>query len=215
MKVWKRYRKFLLAGEWHIHTHYTDGRNSVSEYCRSASELGIPLVAFTEHVRKKLDYNFDAFIEDIERARDEFDLIILSGCEAKVLPDGNLDVSEEILTMVDYPVFSYHSFPPDSDLYLQSLRNVLNNKYVNAWAHPNALMDIRGMHISDENLKGVFQCMKENDILLERNQKYGVPDPAWMAMANSYEICLVRGSDCHGIEEMRENSLLMGRSSSP
>jgi putative hydrolase len=212
MKIWRKYRKFLLSGEWHIHTCYTDGRNSVSDYCKRASDLGIPLVAFTEHVTKNLDYNFDAFIEEIERARDQFDLIILSGCEAKVLPDGNLDVSEEILTRVDYPVFSYHSFPSDSDLYLQTLLNVLNNKYVNSWAHPGALMDIRGIHISDENLGDVFQCMKQNDILLERNQKYGVPNSSWMAMADTYKICLVRGSDCHGIEEMRGNTPFTGRS---
>jgi putative hydrolase len=206
MKVWKKYRKFLLSGEWHIHTRYTDGRDSVHDYCRRASELQIPLLAFTEHVRKTPDYDFNAFIGDIERVRDEFDLIILSGCEAKVLPDGDLDVSEEILRAVDYPVFSYHSFPPDTGLYVKTLLHVLNNRCVNTWAHPHALMENRGILLSDKDRESIFQCLKQNDVLLERNQKYGVPDPTWLRMAEWYGIDLVRGSDCHGTDELRQQS---------
>ena len=56
----------LNKGEWHIHTDYTDGKNSVFEYCKVAERLGIPLLAFTEHVRKKMDYDFDQFVEDVQ-----------------------------------------------------------------------------------------------------------------------------------------------------
>jgi DNA polymerase (family 10)/putative hydrolase len=85
MKTWKKYVDYLLEGEWHIHTNYTDGKNTVFEYCEKAVEIGIPLLAFTEHVRKELTYDFNQFLNEIEEAREEFDLIILSGCEAKVL----------------------------------------------------------------------------------------------------------------------------------
>ena len=72
--------------------------------------MNVPLLAFTEHVRKNLDYDFNDLLDDIEKAREEFDLIILSGVEAKVLADGDLDVEDWILKEVDYSIFAFHSF---------------------------------------------------------------------------------------------------------
>ena len=68
-----------------MHTNYTDGKNTVFEYCKQAEKNGLELIAFTEHVRKKLDYNFDEFLADVYAAKDKFDLEILAGCEVKVL----------------------------------------------------------------------------------------------------------------------------------
>ncbi len=131
MKTWKKYIDYLLKGRWHIHTIYTDGKTNVSEYCKKAVELNVPLLAFTEHVRKNLDYDFNDLLDDIEKAREEFDLIILSGVEAKVLADGDLDVEDWILKEVDYSIFAFHSFPKDIDLYKKCLEYILKNDYIN------------------------------------------------------------------------------------
>lgn len=66
MKTWQRYPEFLIKGEWHVHTCYTDGQNTIDECCQKAVEIGIPLIAFTEHVRKNLNYDFHNFLNDIE-----------------------------------------------------------------------------------------------------------------------------------------------------
>ena len=98
MKRWHKYEYYLLKGDWHVHTNYTDGKNTVFEYCKQAEENGLELIAFTEHVRKKLDYDFDDFVAEVYSAKDKFDLEILAGCEAKVLDsEGTLDVSDDIL----------------------------------------------------------------------------------------------------------------------
>ena len=36
----EEYSQYLLSGEWHIHTNYSDGENSVDDYCKRAVELG-------------------------------------------------------------------------------------------------------------------------------------------------------------------------------
>ena len=53
MKTWKKYIDYLLVGEWHIHTSYTDGKNSVFEYCEKAIEVDIPLLALTLKKQEK------------------------------------------------------------------------------------------------------------------------------------------------------------------
>lgn len=205
MKVWKKYTNYLLSGEWHVHTNYTDGKNTVREYCERAMELGIPLIAFTEHVRRMLDYDFNDFLNDIEKAREEFDLIILSGCEAKVLPNGELDVEDWILREVDYPIFAFHSFPRDLDLYLGSLKKVLRNKYVNTWAHPGVFLRRYGFELGGDDLINIFKLMNKHEVLLEINSRYNVPSKEWIDLAKGYGVGVVHGSDAHSLEAIDKN----------
>ncbi len=201
MKVWRKYEGYLLIGEWHIHTSYTDGKNTVFEYCHMAEKLNVPLIAFTEHVRRKLTYDFNQFMDDIERARDEFNIIILSGCEAKVLPGGELDVERDILREVDYPILAFHSFPDDPELYVSSLINALRNPYVNAWAHPGKFLREKKLSLSKDELKEIFSVMKENDVLLEVNSRYHLPEKMWLELAKDIGVELVRGDDLHSVED--------------
>jgi len=203
MKIWKKYSQYLLSGEWHIHTNYTDGANSIDDYCKRAVELGIPLIAFTEHVRRNLRYDFSSYLDDIERAKDLYDLIVLSGCEVKVLPEGFLDIDDSILKQVDYPIFAFHSFPKSIDIYLDALYIVLKNPYVNTWAHPGVFLKKAGLDLPKSELKHVFRTIRENEILIELNVKYNAPSDEWINLARQHRINLVRGSDCHRIEELQ------------
>ena len=204
MKIWKKYEKYLLTGEWHIHTNYTDGSNTVDEISQYALEKGIPLIAFTEHVRRHMDYNFEDFMEDIDRAREKYpQLIILSGVEAKVLPDGSLDVDENIIKEVDYPIFAYHSFPDDIEVYMRTLSVVVKNEYVNTWAHPGLFLLKRGYGVRDIDIVRILREMRENDVLLEINYKYNLPFAEWLTKAKEMGVELVKGGDIHSIQDLK------------
>lgn len=202
MKVWERYSEYLQTGEWHIHTSYTDGKNTIEEYCMRAVQLGVPLIAFTEHVRKNLTYNFDQFLSDIQVARETYDLIILSGCEAKVLPNGTPDADHDILSKVDYPIFSYHSFPPDPGLYLDTLHMIIQNPFVNAWAHPASFFRGFGIDLSSVDLESIYEELNRFNVLVEINKKYDQVFPALNALVERYEGGRVRGSDCHTVDQL-------------
>ena len=203
MKTWQEYKDYLMLGNWHIHTNFTDGKNTVMEYCKEAIKKKIPLIAFTEHVRRELTYDFNLLLDEIEKARREFpNLIILSGCEAKVLPDGTLDVNDEIIKKVDYAVMAYHSFPKDKELYLKTLKKAIKNPFVNAWVHPGLFLKKTGFELKDEELNEVFGLMKEHEVLLEINKKYDLPPKHWIEQAKKMGVLLVRGNDTHSINEL-------------
>ncbi len=203
MKTWEEYKDFLMKGNWHIHTSYTDGKNTVFDYCREAIKRNVPLLAFTEHVRKEVRYNFDKLLEDIDKAREEFpDLIILSGCEAKVLPDGTLDVNKKLIKKVDYPIMAYHSFPKDKELYLKTLKKTIKNPFVNSWAHPGLFLNKTGFELKDEELGEIFELMKKHRVLLEINKKYELPPEQWIKQAKRKGVLLVRGNDTHSVNEL-------------
>ncbi len=211
MKTWKKYENFLISGEWHVHTAYTDGHNTVEELCEEAERRGIPLIAFTEHVRRKLNYSFEDLLYDIERAKEEHpSLVILSGVEAKVLPDGSLDVSEDIIREVDYPVFAFHSFPDDLATYVDALHAVINGGKAHTWAHPGVFLIKHNFDPYSIPVEKIIRLLKENDILLEINGKYNLPFKQWIAIACKYNVKFVCGSDIHRISEFDRRTNICG-----
>ncbi len=62
-----------------MHTSYTDGKNTVDEYCQKAQEKGYPLICFAEHIRIEPTYSPDDYLADISRADDKYDIPVLGG----------------------------------------------------------------------------------------------------------------------------------------
>ncbi len=104
-----------LTWNYHSHTNYTDGFHSLEEIAKYCDEHGIKELAITEHVRKKLTYDFDKLLADIKRVNRKFGVHIFSGIEAKILPDGTLDCPDEIKKKVDIIIGSVHGLGGMSD----------------------------------------------------------------------------------------------------
>ena len=207
MKTWQRYEAYLLTGEWHIHTSHTDGKNSIAEYCEAALKNSISLLAFTEHVAKKLTYSFDNLLEEVNKAKSKYDdLIILSGCEVKVLPDGSLNVLDEVIERVDYPIFAFHAFPEDPDLFLNCLKEALADSRLNAWAHPFSFLAKNNTHLDLKVVEEILRMMKKYDVLLECNRKHDGLPSEWSELANKIGVSIVNGNDIHSINDIRTPS---------
>lgn len=198
-----KHEKYLLSGEWHIHTNYTDGKNSVNEYCKRAARLGLPLIAFTEHVRKVLTYNFHDLVKEIEKSKESYpELTILTGCEAKVLENGDIDVSSDVIQECDIVLMAFHSFPDDKAKYLNALMKALTNPIVDIWAHPGLLPSCKGNQLTDEEVTEVLNLARDNEVLIEINRKYHLPPARWFQIGRKHEMKFVRGSDIHSVREM-------------
>jgi len=206
MKVWKKFDDFLLDGEWHIHTDYTDGDSKIIDLVKKAEEIGLPLIAFTEHIRPKLTYDFNQFLEDIRNAKKKFRKIeILSGVEAKVLPKKGLNY-ENYFDVVDYVAFAFHKFPKKKGLYLKRLKEAIRNEYTDAWAHPGLFFQKNKICLSKKALVNILDMMEKERVMLEINKKYNLPEVSWMNEGREIGVKMVRGSDIHSVEELKKNS---------
>jgi len=204
MRQWERFGTLRMTGEWHAHTSYTDGSSTVDEMCHEAERRCVPLIAFTEHVRRSLGYDLGALLDDIEKARSKYRLNILSGCEAKVLPRGELDVDEDVLSRVDYPVFAFHSFPNDKAVFLDSLHEVIRSGRAQTWAHPSTFEAKLGFVLTDAELRAVMSDMAAHKVALELNSKYPAPGKRWIELAMEEGVTLVRGSDAHSVDDLKK-----------
>ena len=199
------YLPVLKYGDAHVHTDYADGKNTVREYCQKALHNNLKAITFAEHVRKNLDYNFDNFLLDIEKARREFpQLVVLSGCEVKVLnTEGELDAPENVLGQCEIVIGVFHSFKhEDKRSYLAALKAMLKNPVVDIWGHPTLFLKEHDIKLEEEDLGEIINICIEKDVLMERNLKYDVPDADFVRLAVNKGAKFVIGSDAHSVDEL-------------
>ena len=197
-------RKYIF----HLHTNYTDGTSSVEDYCLWASKNRYDAIVFTEHVRKKLSYNFEDFLSDIGAARLNFpELDVLVGVEAKVLPKGILDMPKAILSDTDVICFACHSFPNNISMYEKALKKVFSDarwkKYFRVWVHPGFFLKRLGL--LDDHLhllEDMISFAVEEGVFIENNIKYGLPPV--QINKNKFSANLITGLDAHSVESMEK-----------
>lgn len=202
--------KIILKKKYisHIHTTYTDGLNSVEDYCSWAAGHSYEAVIFSEHVREKMSYNFDNYIQDIENARLFFpSLKILIGAESRVLPNGKLDISVQVLSHIQVLFFACHEFPNNVELYKTALTIIFKDKklkkYPRVWAHPGSFFKRR--KYSDESfavLNKLIEIACNEDILIEKNLRDKLPPQKTLEKISPSNIII--GHDAHSIESIRD-----------
>ena len=104
-----------IRGDLHMHTSYSDGRDSIVEMVQVAESLGYEYIAITDHserswasrtvTRETLARQRD----EIARVRERFPgIAILHGIEVDIMPDGRLDFPDALLEPLDIVLASLH-----------------------------------------------------------------------------------------------------------
>jgi putative hydrolase len=204
MKNWERYRAYLESGDFHVHSDYTEGSNSVSEMCEQALINNLKLICFSEHVRKELLYDYGSMMADIERARKRYPrLRILSGCEAKVLDrEGSLDVSADVLEKAEIVIASFHSFHYGRKQdFIAALAGALRNPRTDIWGHPATFL--RNVELTEAETASIIrECMKRR-VLVEDSLSPAYSAPGFIERCRDLGAETVRNSDAHCREDIK------------
>src|SRR4030095_3243419 len=97
----------------HMHTQWSDGRDSLESMAAACSLLGYEYIAITDHShsavasRTLAPDEVQRQADEIAALRDRFPgMAILHGCEVDILPDGRLDFDDDLLERFDILVAS-------------------------------------------------------------------------------------------------------------
>ena len=133
-----------LKGDFHVHSKYSDGKNSLPELAKIGKEKGYQYMGICDHsqslrVANGLDKKaVFKKINEINRINKKFsDFILLAGSEVDILSDGSLDYPDKILKEFDLVIAAIHSGFKQSKKQLTSrIISAVKNKHVNIIAHP-------------------------------------------------------------------------------
>ncbi|MGI6357970.1 MAG: PHP domain-containing protein [Bacillota bacterium] len=109
--------RWELFADWHTHTIYSDGKGSIADNLRAASQAGLEQVAITDHAPNNLGVGIKDMEQTLAEMRAEIDRCnrqhrktkTLLGLEANVIDhEGKLDVPEYLRSSLDLLAVSLH-----------------------------------------------------------------------------------------------------------
>jgi len=199
-----------IKGDLQMHSHWSDGQNTIMEMAEEAQEMGYEYIAITDHTQSLSvagGLNEDKVVsrqEEIDRVDSELDITVLSGMEVDILKDGSLDLNTETLESLDVVLAAVHSnFSLSSDVQTDRIIDAFSTGLVDIFAHPTG-KKIGEREPYDVNLTEVIEAAVEYDVALEINafpQRLDLDSlDAREAMRKGAMISL--GTDAHGLQHL-------------
>lgn len=189
-----------LKEDYHVHTSYNDHSDSnltVKNVVIEAERKGIEIIALTEHVRESSEWIHN-YLNEIANCKKKTKVKVIPGFEAKILSDGNIDCREDIAR--DYFIIaSFHTKYYDKAIWINALKKVIENKYVNVIGH---LAPESSFQINTEEIEEFAKLLSKHDKIVEVNAKYKRPPENWVKLFIKRGVKFHLGSDAHSLSEI-------------
>ncbi len=133
-----------VRGDLHMHTTYSDGRDTLADMVAACAWLGYEYIAIADHSERAAAAR-TLSMNDVPRQREEIDRLrerhrsmsILHGVEVDVMLDGSLDFPDSVLEQFDIVIASMHeSGGQDPRTLTRRCVKAIRHPLVNVIAHP-------------------------------------------------------------------------------
>jgi DNA polymerase (family 10) len=205
-----------LHGVLHVHSTWSDGRNTIRELVEACIARGLAYLGLTDH-SKTAAYAGGLDEEALRRQHEEIDHLneeyagrirILKGTECDILRDGSLDYEDDVLANLDFVVASIHSlFNLSPEEQTRRMLRAISNPYVDIIGHPTGRI-LLGREGYTLDLEAVIDAAAEHGVCIEINANPSRLDLDWRYLhrARDKGIKIPINPDAHtidGLDDMR------------
>jgi DNA polymerase (family 10) len=197
-----------IRGDLHAHTTWSDGRASVEDMGRAARDRGYEYLAICDHT-PAVGAVAGLSADDVRRQADEIAAAnealapfrILRGIECDILPDGRLDLPDDVLAELEWVQASVHGGQRRQRAEItKRVEEALRHPAVRCLSHPKGrLINHRPENALD--MERVFAVALEERVALEVN---GLPDrldlrDVYVRQAIEAGVAVVCSTDAHSV----------------
>jgi DNA polymerase (family X) len=208
-----------MRGDFHMHTDWSDGRDSLEAMIAAAASLGYQYHAISDHSRGQARrYGMDALKLREQRAEiaalgERYGIRTLCASEVDILPDGSLDLDDATLAELDVVIASVHVATRQSREEMTArLIRACENRYVTIIGHPTGRrFDSSSGYEFDYD--AVFAAAARTGTALEIDGQAARLDlPAPLARkAKSFGVMFALDSDAHRTENLGAINFAVGQ----
>jgi DNA polymerase (family 10) len=206
-----------LRGTFHVHTTWSDGRNSVQEMLAAARERGWEYVGMSDH--SQAAYYAGGLNEErlklqqaeiARSAKSVAPMRVFRGSEVDILNDGTMDYGDAILSKLDFVIASIHSnFKMPTGEMTERMLRALDDPHVTFLGHLTGrkLLSREGYTIDYER---IFEKAGERGVIIEINGNPNRLDIDWrhIKRALDFGVIFSINPDAHSIGEY--NAMITG-----
>ncbi|MHC1596019.1 MAG: DNA polymerase/3'-5' exonuclease PolX, partial [Candidatus Syntropharchaeales archaeon] len=165
-----------IKGDLHIHSRWSDGKNSIEEVVDKARSLGYEYVAICDHspaIGITRGVNEEKLLDEIieiERINEDLsDFKVLTGIEVDIRSDNTLDLPDKILEKLDIVLAAVHTkFSQSKDAMTRRIISAIKNPHVDIIAHPTGRL-IGKRDPYDLDIEAVLDAARDTGTILEIN----------------------------------------------
>lgn len=200
-----------IRGTFHVHTTYSDGRNTVRQMLEASRDRGFDYVGISDH--SKTAYYAGGLTEErvkeqqAEIARTEKEvqpLRVFRGSEADILPDGSIDYDRKTRKQFDFIVASVHSrFNMSPDEMTERILLALDDPDVTFLGHLTGRRLLRRDGYTMD-FDRVFERAAERGVIIEINGNPQRLDLDWRRIGRALDrgVMFSIHPDAHSIAEL-------------
>jgi DNA polymerase (family 10) len=200
-----------IQGVFHIHTNYSDGRNTLAQLVEEAKKAGYKYLGIADHSQSAI-YANGLQLEQIKRQRAEIqefneknpDFYVFSGIEVDIHSDGTLDYPDNVLELFDFVIASIHSnFTLTGEKATQRLIKAMENPYVTMLGHPTGRI-LLGRQGYEPDMEEIIKSAKANNVIIELNSSPYRLDIDWryLRALKEWGGMVSINPDAHRVEEL-------------
>jgi DNA polymerase (family 10) len=209
-----------LKGDLHVHTDYTDGRNSLREMALAAKKRGYQYLAITEHSQRlKIAGGLDP--QKLLKQMEEIDILnealkgisLLKGIEVEILEDGRLDFADTVLAQLDLVVGTIHShFGLSLQKQTERILRAMDHPYFTFLAHPTGRL-INQREPYEADMMQIIGKARERGCFLELNANPKRLDlyDTYCQIAKSEGVLVAINSDAHQVNALDDIGFGVGQ----
>ncbi len=165
-----------IKGDLHIHSNWNGGLNPIEEIVKEAQKRNYFYIGIADHTKfLRIENGLDE--ETLEKQKEEIEKIdkkykeikILQGCEANILNDGSLDISDKALKKLDYVIAGIHSsFGMNQKDMTERVIKAIKHPKISIISHPTGRL-IKRRDSLNLDMEKVFKVAKKEKVILEVN----------------------------------------------
>ena len=224
----------VLTADYHTHTPYSHGKNTVAENAEQAVKIGLKEIAISDHGFLQLAHGMKrkdvpAFMADCKAAEERFGIKVLRGVEANVGGVyGRCDLTEKDYENFDVYLCGYHlttRYKTLGDTFLNGVCNVTAERFnlpKSKWLiarntkayiqtltkNPIDVLTHLAFRCECDTLE-VAKCAADLGVYIELNsKKQHLTDEQLMEIVAKTDARFVIGSDAHSADRVGEFSLV-------
>ena len=200
-----------LRGDLHMHSTWSDGRNSIEEMVTACAARGYEYMVISDHSKSlAMTGGLDAYRlrlqwAEIDQVRARHpEIRILRAMEVDILGDGSLDLEDEMLAGLDLVLVSLHSrFDLPADQQTERVLKALSHPEVNIFCHPTARLINRRKPV-EMDLDLILRRAAELGVAVELNSSPNRLDlkDTHLKLARELGCKVVIDTDAHRIGEL-------------
>ncbi|MFZ3058176.1 MAG: DNA polymerase/3'-5' exonuclease PolX [Candidatus Methanoperedens sp.] len=165
-----------IKGDFHVHTDWSEGSNTLVEMAKAAQKLGYEYIAITDHSKALgvahglSEERMLSQIEEIHKLNDTLsDFHVFTGIEVDIKADASLDFPDSILKQCDVVVAALHTGQKQARREITGrLITAMENENVDIIAHPTGRI-IGEREAYDVDIDAMLDAAANTGTVLEIN----------------------------------------------